>query len=396
MLDFFSFLLNHWLTQDVIFWIKRLWFLWAPLILGYFFWKSWLLRVQLSFVNNISWVLLEIKIPRDVFKGPRAMETVLTSLHGTCTYKGSWWKRVIHGFLQSWYSLEIVGIDGGIRFFVRCQKFSRNFVESQFYAQFPNVEITEVDDYVYASDFENLNEWDLWGAELKLEKEDAYPIKTYMDFGLDDSLIDEEKKINPLVSFLEFLGHLKQGEQMWMQILIRGAGSKWIDEGKEVIDNLIGRSSNEEEENKKLSKGENEVISAIEKNINKLGFETRVRIIYSAKKDLFNKANASAMSGLVKLYSTHSLNGFKLTNKTEDVEPLEFVFKKKREFRNKMKMLDAFRKRSYFHVPYKRDSFVFNTEELATIFHLPGRVAETPSFARIDSKKSGPPPTLPV
>ena len=53
---------------------------------------------------------------------------------------------------------------------------------------------------------------------------------------------------------------------------------------------------------------------------------------------------------------------------------------------------------TYFTHPNKNSgkAFILSTEELATIFHLPGRVVETPSFTRIESKKAEPPTNLPI
>jgi len=59
-------------------------------------------------------------------------------------------------------------------------------------------------------------------------------------------------------------------------------------------------------------------------------------------------------------------------------------------------MLSAYQKRSYFYPPHIGQSFVLNIEELATVFHFPGRVAETPTFGRIEAKKSQPPINLPI
>ena len=60
-------------------------------------------------------------------------------------------------------------------------------------------------------------------------------------------------------------------------------------------------------------------------------------------------------------------------------------------------MLDAYKKRAYFYKPHKRENiFVLNTEELATLFHLPGMVSATPTFGRVESKKGQAPANLPV
>ncbi len=393
MFDFFSVFLSNPIIQGVLLWVLRLWFLWVPALLAVIFWNTWLNQRQLGFLKTFSWVLLEIRVPRDIGKSPKAMEAVLSSLYNSSS--GSWWKRVWEGFLPPWYSLEIASINGSVRFYIRAQKSYRNFVESQIYAQYPDAEITEVDDYAYASDFDNLNDWNVWAGEVNLSKADAYPIKTYVDFGLHETSVKEEQKVNPLVSFLELLGSLNDGEQIWFQILIKGAGSRWVDDGKKLVDELMGRDKPPKEgqpQHKNLSKGEQEVVGAIEKNIAKTGFDTGIRVLYVARKDIFNPVNIASVVGLMNQYNTQNLNGFKVKGAVSG----GFFFKEKREMAKKKSAIDAFRRRSYFFIPHKRKPFVFNTEELATIYHFPGRVAETPTFGRIESKKSEPPATLPI
>jgi hypothetical protein len=103
--------------------------------------------------------------------------------------------------------------------------------------------------------------------------------------------------------------------------------------------------------------------------------------------------NIVSMIGIMKQYNALNLNGFKPTKATSvDYPP----FKKYRMAKMRAVMIDAYRKRSYFYMPYEGSPFVLNTEELATIFHFPGRVAETPTFSRIEAKKGEPPSGLPV
>ena len=50
----------------------------------------------------------------------------------------------------------------------------------------------------------------------------------------------------------------------------------------------------------------------------------------------------------------------------------------------------------YRYMPMRGQASVLSSEELATIFHFPGRTAETPTLERIESRKGEPPPNLPV
>jgi hypothetical protein len=68
---------------------------------------------------------------------------------------------------------------------------------------------------------------------------------------------------------------------------------------------------------------------------------------------------------------------------------------KKRDAYKKQE-LDEYKRRVYTHHNEIDTSKVCTTEELATMFHLPGRVAATPSLARIPSKRAEPPSNLPT
>jgi hypothetical protein len=67
-----------------------------------------------------------------------------------------------------------------------------------------------------------------------------------------------------------------------------------------------------------------------------------------------------------------------------------------RENRKKVRIIDAYRQRSWFHPPYEFKNFMMTSEELATIFHLPGSVARTPTLQRISSSRSEAPTNLPT
>jgi hypothetical protein len=79
----------------------------------------------------------------------------------------------------------------------------------------------------------------------------------------------------------------------------------------------------------------------------------------------------------------------------------------------KKRMLNFYRMRTFFHPPIqysikypsvfslffpsgKPNLFVLSVEELASLYHFPGMVSETPSFKRIESKIAKPPSNLPI
>jgi hypothetical protein len=390
-------LLNQEIFQISLYYVKESWFIWLPPLLAYLFWTTWLNYIRIAFISRLSWTLLEIKIPREIVKSPKAMELILNAIHNTRS--GNLLERYWQGFLKAWYSLEIISVGGQIHFFVYTQSVFRNFVEAQIYAQYPGAEIIAVEDYSQAvspRDIKEEGERSAWGAEFYLVKEDAYPIRTYADFGLEAGKTKEEEKTDPLTSFLEAMGSLKEGEEIWFQILIRAADKTWKEKADAVIESLrLPKAAPGEEgdsfSRSMLSPGQREVLLAVERNVAKLSFETGIRMIYIAKKDVFTSERKSIIVSAMKQYSTQNMNSFKAQFTSAD-----YFFVKLREGRKKRNLLRAYQKRSWFYIPYRRKAYVLNTEALATIYHFPGRVAETPTLGRIEAKKGEPPINLPV
>src|SRR3989338_175768 len=68
-----------------------LWWILAPIILFYLLKELWLWYIRTLYILNLNWILLEIRIPKDVFKTPKAMEQVMSGLHGIQSNK-TWWE----------------------------------------------------------------------------------------------------------------------------------------------------------------------------------------------------------------------------------------------------------------------------------------------------------------
>jgi len=234
------------------------------------------------------------------------MEMFLNTLYNSSA--GNLIKVYAEGSVRPWFSLEIASFGGDVRFFIRTQAFHKRLVLAQFYAQYPDIELVEVDDYTTKVPYGKPDsDWSLWGAEFKFEKDDAYPIKTYMDYGLTDD-IKEEQKVDPMTHFLEYMGSIKEGEQIWYQILVQATRKRfnkpgtwfkredWKAQGEALIEKLMKRGQKQESGDDKkidfgamlLSPGERVVVEAIERSISKLGFDVGIRGVYLARKDSFD------------------------------------------------------------------------------------------------------------
>lgn len=397
--------------------------IWVMFFLGYVFINMWMRYIRNHYIKKQDSVLFEIKLPREITKTPAAMEIFFTALYqsGVTTY----YETYFDGKVRPWFSLELVSLGGQVKFFIWTMERFKDIVQSQLYAQYPNIEIYESPDYAKLIPFDQVN-FPFWGTYFKLTKADAFPIKTYIDYGMDKLSVEEEYKIDPMTSVLEFLGSLKEGEQVWIQILMqahRGVGL--IDGYLFKKEDWKGGALNEIKKIRKkaepltpegfprmLMKSEQDAISAIERSLAKFPFEVMIRCMYIAKKGSFKGSNIPGLIGSFRQYSSNELNGFKLggytdlQDKTKDFLAI-FKFKIFQDIADryvliyKKRMLDGYKKRSFFQYPQKnyrmaKGPFILTTEELATIFHFPGEVAQTPTFERILSKKAEAPPNLPI
>lgn len=376
--------------------------------------------------------MIEIRPPKEVFKSPLAMEIVLAALHAG-GQGDDWHTKYWKGELSLYSSLEIVSIEGNVRFFIRTPEKFKKIIETQIYSQYPQAEVLEATDYTAnVPGFTKDGPINLWGCNLVLTKDDPYPIKTYIDYGLDKMGKPEEQqqKIDPITPLIEFFGSIGVGEQMWMQIIIRPDTKRfaikdskgkeemkgWSDKSKDIVKELKEKLKEKDADNKPIpsitTKGQLGVIEAVERAAAKIGFDTGIRLVYVANKENFNPNNIGGLTGSVRQYSSPELNGFKPDGATSVKYPWQDVFGSK-IIDKKKGMLSAYKNRKYFYGGTSFDffkigsyfthpgkegkkPFILNTEELATIYHLPGRVSETPTFTRIEAKKGEPPVNLPI
>lgn len=423
MVDPFDILFTSPIFQQVTSIFLNYWWLAAPFILAPIFWSLWLRFVQIQAEQRNRWVLLEIIPPKEIPKTPAAMEQVLAGFHGIYAPPNIV-EKYIKGEKMPRMSLEIVGIDGEVHFFIRAPQQYQMLTQSHIYSQYPQAEIHEVEDYVNRVPPDIPNEsWDLWGTEFLLTKEDAYPIRTYVEFGLHKEQVEEETKVDPLAGITEVLANLKKGEEIWIQIIISPAEFGWEKAGEELIEKIAGRAKEpkpgllgrffsslgnffnlllgkEKEKQpseeiglvipKRLTPAEAKAIQDIERNISKPGFETTIRVLYLGKKGVFQKARGrNSLFGAFRQFNSQTLNSFIPDFQT--ITQLDFFYTKWRLNWRKKKLFFDYKRRWL-----KSKRFIFNVEELATLFHFPGRVITAPLMPRVRARKAEPPATLPI
>lgn len=427
--------------------VANTWWLWLPILLFLFAKNFWALYLKIRYFKLLKWVLLEVKIPRNIAKSPQAMEQVfagLQTMYFAFDPMETWWEGLQHDYIV----FEMASMGGDTRFYIRVPEFFRNVVEAQVYAQYPECEIVEADDYMRELPAVVPNEgWDMIGVEFKFTKPNAYPIRTYVEFPTIESMKEEERKVDPFASFVELFGKIRPGEHLGYQIMFwpaqRPTPDAWIKEGEKLVDKLIGRKPSDEKKigvmsiletlggfigevaatlfspptaepvkpkreekdgatlMQHLSPGVKDIVAAIERKMVKPGFEAFVRLCYIGRRDLFHLSHFSSSIGALKTYNTSTLNAFALnpgTLATHVFWGWPKFYKRKRKLYKGRLFYYYYKTRKPFTSTFalKSQSVILNTEELATIYHYPGATAKAPMMPRIEAKRSEPPATLPI
>lgn len=412
------------------------WFLivkggWIPLLLV-FYWMAkvlWINHIQMQFMAaKLRPVLLAIDVPKQSVQTPKGVENIFAHLagaHGTHTRREKYW----HGNMQEWFSLEIVSIEGYTQFLIWTWDRFRDLVETAIYAQYPDAQITEVADYANAIPKRYPNpEWDLFGTEFVLVKDQAFPLRTWEQF--EHKGQKDEPFKDPLAAMLENLARIGPGEQIWIQILIKPIDQSWVDSSGKVVKKLIGAKvpasktlldtafditgkitspiieqvlgpaeaappKRDEPLSKMLylSPGERAVAEFIEKKSAKIGFQTKIRTVYAARKEVFKKPRgAHAVIGSIKQFNTNDTNSLKPEFKRIGPASL-WLFKDRRNNWRKRKLASAYARRDMWA---GTKAYVLNIEELATLWHFPTEAVHTPMIMRTEGKRGVPPSSLPV
>ena len=437
------------MVDPIIFVLRFLfdfWWLLLPFLFFQIFWEKFKIYRRILYRQKMKWSFLEIKFPHGITRNPRAMEEVFNSLHAIAPDPEkdlTWFNLNIRGFVPRSYVFMIIAHDGKLRFFIRYPSELKEFIKTRFYSQYPGVQFIEVSDpfsFLPPDVPNSLFDCEIFDA--RLNKEDAYPIKTFTVL----EYLPKEQQIDPLTTFSEGAWQISNKEWLIFQIFILPTtpdneehGKKWVERGQKVVNKLIGKKE-EEKENvwedikeftlnlllapfrqpvwktkeekakeefniQKLTPGERRIVELIQQKLGKLGFWCNLRISYIATKDIFESKRLEAealISSILKNFSTEDLNGFSLyplTISKPDIIPSRIFQIKRREY-------FSFRRYRLPTPPPKFQEklrsknldrgFILNSEELATLFHPPMEFVPPSGIERVPVRELPPSPEIPL
>lgn len=387
-------------------------------------------KKQEEAINNEKQLVLMIRVSKDNETGPLVAEQVFSTIHSIVAELTFWERMAGRNFEK--VSFEIANIGRSIRFYVHIPSSLRNLVEGQIYAQYPNVEIDEVQDYaipqkidvatkgsagqlegrektmvVHTGGSEKLNFKEInafsnaVGAELSLTAPDFFPIKTYNQF--EDK--STQMNVDPLSGITATLAKFSDpDEQAWIQFVMNPISEKrgeFLQKVYESYSYIKGKFAKKyyfkywlkssrlkrvilfpltfllNPKKVKLAEGakiEDKLVPGAKEKLSNLLYQANIRIVYvpKVKDDAAAVVKLKEIAGSFKQFNSPSSNGFALAKIYKDYEIV---------YRYQQRIIS--------------NPFILNVKELATIFHLPNITVQTPNIYWVRSKKIEPPHDLP-
>src|SRR3989338_2315651 len=316
--------------------------------LGYVILQWWRHRDREQ--RSLESVLLEVRLPRDNEIKIDAAEQMFASLYSV---KKTDWLRWIKS--EDHLSVEIVARKEDIRFYLSCHKDLQDLVEKQVHGAYPGAEVKVVDEYNIFSE-----EGKVAYAQLVLKRASHLPIKAYRDLPTD-----------PLSSVTSALAKMGEGEGAVVQVLVSPATAGWQQAGRAYIAKVKGK---EEDPEKAQYKVEQKALEQIDTKIGKPGFHTVVRIVVAATTAEQAKAHLSNIKGTWEQFTSDQNS-----------------FKKQRIWFKKFFMIDFI----YRYMPMLVRPGVLSADEVATVFHWPNKMVETPHIKWLPAKRAPAPAEIP-
>lgn len=285
-------------------------------------------------------------------------------------------------------AFEIVAKDKLIYFYVAVPKFLQIRLEEQISAVYPDAHLEQVEDYNIFTPTGTVA-----GMYLTLKRSSGFPIRTYQKLESD-----------PLNALTNALSKIQDNEGVVIQYVLRSARAKWRKKDLAVAKRLQGGASFEEavagrsagktkegffsflksesasknqqqDSSYRISSTTEEAIKGIEQKASKAGMDANIRLIVSTPTPERAEATLANLFTAFSQYSTYQFgNAF-----GKAVPP------------SKTRMVRRFIYRT-FEEKYK---IVLNTEEMASLWHLPLPTTETPNINWMAARRGAAPSEVP-
>ena len=320
---------------------------------------------------------------RDVNDEAISQATIMYTIISS-TIKKSGMKTHIYG--QKYFSFEIVAVDGFVKYYAVVPAVLTETVKQAILTSYPTARLEETEvENIFSRDGMDTSEEGaniqynaenfVSGGELVMKKDVEYPIMTF-----------QEMKWDAQLALLNAFSKVRKGEGLGLQVMFRPLDSSWSKIGEAKIKNIkSGKKSfgskgsnlpmrvlylmtdiirapfevpdehkkDKDEQNSELSQKKQEEIQAIDTKSKYPAFECLIRIVAHSKSRARSEGLVGGVVAAFSQFDSPNSNGFKYDlSKKIDQLVTDYIFR-------------------FFPVSNKK--IVLNTQELATIFHLPSQ-----------------------
>ncbi|MBP7700803.1 type IV secretion system DNA-binding domain-containing protein [Candidatus Woesebacteria bacterium] len=300
----------------------------------------------------LEFVTLLVRVPKDNETKIDAAEQLFASLY-TLKKTGFFaWTQA-----EDLFSFELVALQEEISFYMNCPRRIRDLVEKQIHGAYPNADIKETDEINIFS-----KKGKVAFTSLKLDRSSFLPIKVYKDLPTDG--------LSLITSALSKMG---PGEGAIIQILLQPESKSWQSRARSYISAQKKREADPKHASYSNDPKEMEMIT---QKIEKPGFNVSIRIVVSAQNEYTADSHLNNIVGAFAQFSS-AYNSFKKPR----IIWLKQLF-----------MIDFI----YRYMPiFGNGTFILNSEELSTIFHLPNKTIETHHIRYLNAKNAPAPHNIP-
>ena len=200
------------------------------------FFIAWRIRKRKNLERSLNMVFLQISVPIKDSKEDRERESeqyssgksfkevsdVMTHLFEALhsIYREDY-INIVTG--QDFFSCEYVVLDGLLRFFVVVPRNLKSLVEKQVTAFYPDIFIEQVEDYnIFREGYRSS------GMYVRLIKPNMYPIRTYQFLGSD-----------PFNNIANALSKIEHDEGVAIQVMLRPLPDGWQEKGRKKAEDLF-------------------------------------------------------------------------------------------------------------------------------------------------------------
>lgn len=331
----------------------------------------WNLRFRNRSYTLDNKTVYKIRVPQDNEVEVQSAEQLFSSFFGL--RKSGFFNSLKE---QDAISFEIVGTENSIDFYIVCPNSLDGLVEKQVNANYPDADLTKVKPYnIWKEDGE------VKFSSLVLKKSDFIPVLTY-----------ENIKTDTMNIITSALSKLHKNESLVMQVIIRPAGSEFQDNGKAKIKS-IQKGMTDSEGKPKGTRLDEEQMEAIRNKISKIGYETTIRLLSVSSDEASAKTNLLNLERAIMQLNGTNLNGFsKSPRRFDKYFMISFI---SRMFPVVKEIILPFSIPHLLEKKWMRNYSILNTEELATLWHLPNKDVKTPRINWLLSRGSAAPIDLP-